>query len=81
MTSRKRRSVCYHSAEGNGARGVVVNGDEVDEESSGANNGWDESRGEHHLPDPLFAAHSRVYGAAEVAVHWRRGGVHEDGGA
>ena len=58
---------------------MVVHGDEVDEEGGAADEDGDEEGGEHHLPDPDLAAHSRVHRSAEVAVDGRRGGVDEDG--
>ena len=70
----------HHGADGDGPAGVVVHGDEVDEEGGAADADGDEEGRERHLADPDLAAHARVERAAEVAVDGRRGRVDEDGG-
>ena len=42
----------HHGADGDGPAGVVVHGDEVDEEGGAAHEDGQEERREHHLPDP-----------------------------
>ena len=48
---------CYHSAEGDGAGGVVVDRDEVDKEGGAAHHQRQQERRAEHLTDPAPAAH------------------------
>ena len=43
----------YHCEEGYGSGGVVVDGDEVHEESSARHSRWEESSTKHNLLDPF----------------------------
>ena len=52
-------SLTYHGAKRYGARGVVVDGDEVDEEGGAARHARDEERAHHHLADPVLACESK----------------------
>lgn len=67
----------YHGAERNGSRGMIVDGDKVDEKGSSA----DESRqheGRHqHLPDPHLAAHPGIQGTPKIAIDRGCNGVDE----
>ena len=60
---------------------MVVDGDEVDEEGGAADEGREQEGRDHHLPDPVLAAHPGVEAAAGVAVDRSRGRVDEDGRA
>ena len=59
---------------------LVVDGDEVDEESGGADHGRHQERADDHLSDPELSTQASVQGSAEEAVNGRSDGVHEDGG-
>ena len=50
-------SLCqtYHGTKRDGSGGVVVDSDEVDEESSPAHHGWDHKRPDEHLLNPSSA--------------------------
>lgn len=71
----------YHGAKGNGAGGVVVDGDEVDEERHAAHEARHEECAEHHLLDPHLASHARVDASTEIAVHRGSCSVNKDGRA
>ena len=58
---------------------LVVNGDEVYEESSSAHECWHQESADHHLSDPQFTTKSGVQTAAKKAVYGRRDGVHKNG--
>ena len=60
---------------------MVVDGDEVDEEGRAADEGREQEGRDHHLPDPVLAAHPGIEAAAGVAVDRSRGRVDEDGRA
>lgn len=45
----------YHGAEGDGPGGMVVDGNEVDEECHATDESWDEEGTHEHLLDPHFA--------------------------
>ena len=47
----------YHSAEGDGAGGVVVDCDEVDEEGGAAHNQRQQEGGAEHLANPAATTH------------------------
>ena len=47
----------HHGAEGDGAGGVVVDRDEVDEEGGAAHHHGHQEGGEQHLADPAPPAH------------------------
>lgn len=46
--------VTYHDSEGNGSRGMIVDSNEVDEESSATHKGWQHECRHHHLSNPNF---------------------------
>ena len=46
------RGQCYHSEDGDGSRGMVVDGNKVDEEGSSTDEGGEERCSTHHLFDP-----------------------------
>ena len=60
---------------------MVIDGDEVDEEGRAADEGRQQEGRDHHLPDPVLAAHPGIEAAARVAVDRSRGRVDEDGRA
>ena len=60
---------------------MVVDGDEVDEEGRAADEGRQQEGRDHHLPDPVLAAHPGIEAAAGVTVDRSRGRVDEDGRA
>ena len=68
----------YHRSEGDGSARVVVDGDEVDDESGATNQDREKEGRQQHLPDPDLSAHLGVEGAAKVAVDRGRSGVHKD---
>ena len=60
---------------------MVVDGDEVDEEGGAADEGREQEGRDHHLPDPVLAAHPGIEAATGVTVDRSRGRVDEDGRA
>merc|ERR1719411_1120714 len=65
----------HHGAEGDGPAGVVVDGDEVDEEGGAADHGGQDEGGDDHLLDPHLPAHPGIETAPEVAIDWSCGCV------
>ena len=68
----------YHRTKRDGSRGMIVNGNEIDEEFSSTDDRRYQESGYQHLPNPTLAAHSSIKTSTKIAIYWRRGSIDEN---
>lgn len=76
----KNTNTCHrdHCAKRNRPRSMVVNCDEIDEESRSTYAAWNQKCRNEHLANPQLPANSRVKRSTEIAVDWRRCSIDKD---